>query len=239
LPGATVPAAARIAVPTSVAALAVALAYEPGLSLAPLVRAGIKSAEAAGAPARAALLTRIAGVGPAALVEPGFVQPMLRLAAASQGGLLTPSDFAMVSDLDEPAAERSHAERRWLEPAWAREPAPPEAELGHGHAIVAVDAHGRFAALAYRVLDQGSVVPELDVIAPVGAIPVQRGVPRVAPGRRLSSPTPIAILRGDASGVVEVLADPALEHLNFQVASPGRLSIRRDPRSRVVNARRG
>ncbi len=238
LPGVEVPTAARIAVPTSVAALAVALAYEPGQSLAPLVQGGILAAERAGSPARAALLGRVAGVGPFALTEPGFVQPMLRLAAASQGGLITPVDFGAPAGLDEPAAERSDGTRRWLEAAWSREPVPAQAELGLGHAIIAVDAHGRFVALAYRMLSTGLSVPELGVMAPLGAIPVQRGVPRIAPGRRLSSPAPIAVLRGDGSEAVEVLADPGADHLNLGSPSAQSLSIRRDPRSRLVSARR-
>jgi hypothetical protein len=236
LPGAEIPLAARIAVPTSVSALAVAVAYESGLSLAPLVRQGIVAAERASSPQRAALLARVAGVGPSAFSEPGFVQPMLRLAAASQGGLLTPSDFTAPAQVDEPAAERSDGVRRWLEPSWAREPLPENAELGEGHAIVAVDVHGRFAALAYRVLGVGPIVPELGVSAPIGAIPVQRGVPRIAPGRRLSSPAPLAILRGEETSAVEVLADPAAPHLSL--AGTPRFSIRRDPRSRLVSARR-
>jgi hypothetical protein len=163
---------------------------------------------------------------------------MLRLAAASQGGLFTPADFGAPAGLDEPAAERSDGTRRWLEAAWSREPVPPQAELGQGHAIVAVDAHGRVVALAYRNLATGISVPELGVMAPLGAIPVQRGVPRIAPGRRLSSPAPIAVLRGEGSGAVEVLADPGAEHLNLASPSAQCLSIRRDPRSRVVSTRR-
>jgi hypothetical protein len=238
LPGAEIPTAARVAVPTSVSALAVALAYESGVSLAPLVRHGIAAAERAGSAARAALLTRIAGVGPSAFSEPGFVQPMLRLAAASQGGLLTPTDFSAPAELDEPAAERSDGERRWLEPGWAREPVPAGAELGRGQAIIAVDAHGRFAAIAYRVLELGAIVPELDVRAPLGAVPVQRGVPRIAPGRRLSSPTPLAILRGEDTSAIEVIADPGAEQLSLGAPSAHLLSIRRDPRSRLVSVRR-
>src|SRR5688572_20153077 len=140
LPGSEVPIAARVAVPTAIAALSVALVYESGLSLAPLVRHGIAAAERAGSEARAALLTRVAGVGPVALTEPGFVQPLLRLASASQGGLLTPTDFTAPAELEEAAAERSDGARRWLEPGWSREPLPLHAELGQGHAIVAVDA---------------------------------------------------------------------------------------------------
>jgi hypothetical protein len=238
LPGAEIPTAARIAVPTSIAALAVALVYESGLSLAPLVRHGIAAAERASSPARAALLTRVAGVGPIALTEQGFVQPMLRLAAASQGGLITPTDFSAPAEIEEAAAERSDGSRRWIEPPWSREPVPPQAQLGQGHAIVAVDAHGRFVALAYRVLEQGLAVPELGVTAPIGAIPVQRGVPRIAPGKRLSSPAPLAIVRGEGSGAVEVLADPLAENLSFSAPSNTLLSIRRDPRSRLVTARR-
>jgi gamma-glutamyltranspeptidase/glutathione hydrolase len=114
LPGVEIPAASRVALSSSVAAIAVAAAYEGGLSLSPLVRAGVQAAERAGASARAAVLTRVAAVGPAAISEPAFVQPLLRVASPSQGGLLTPTDFSA------PTAPRPRLDRSFRAPPRAR-----------------------------------------------------------------------------------------------------------------------
>ncbi len=238
LPSAETPEAARAALSGAVAALAVALVYEAELSLAPLLRPGIQAAERAGSKARAALLSRIAGVGPAALGEPSFVQPMLRLASPSQGGLLTPSDFSAPPELDRTATERSGADGGWMEAPWAREPLSTDAELGSGHAIIAVDALGRFAALSYRVLDGGLTVPEIGLTAPYAAVPVRRGVPRVAPGKRLPCPAPLALVRDQAKSIVAVLAEPEALALGDD-ADHERFALERDPRTRLVVAARG
>jgi len=242
LPEQAVPDAARVPAVSSVAALAVALAYEPGLSLPALVRPGIAAAAHASARGRAALLTRIAGVGPAALAEASFVQPLLRLASPSQGGLLTPSDFEPPEGIDAVAREIAEGGVSWFEAPWAEVDATAEpddrAAQGAGHAIVAVDTHGRFAALAYRVVEQGLTIADLDLIAPLQAVPVLRGVPRVAPGTRLSSPAPVAIVWRDASESVEVVAQPAARRYSPPRAPAESLVIRRDSRTRLVATRR-
>ncbi|HEV8246281.1 MAG TPA: hypothetical protein VGP93_10960 [Polyangiaceae bacterium] len=234
LPNAEVPPSGRAALSTSVAALAVALAYDAELSLAPLLRSGIHAAEKADASSRASLLSRIAAVGPAALTEPSFVQTILRVASASQGGLLTPADFAPPKTLDQLTVERPLGRAIWLEAPWASEPSAPDSEHGAGHAIIAIDAQGRFAALAYRILDTGLFVSELGVTAPFAAVPVRRGIPRIAPGRRLPCPAPIAFVR-QASSIVSVLAEPRAARLGKSV-SRQRLSLGRDPRSRLVTS---
>ncbi len=236
LPSAETPASARVALSGSVAALSVALVYEAELSLARLVRPGIQAAERAGSAARASLLKRVAGVGPAALAEPSFVQPVLRLASPSQGGLLTPSDFNAPSDLDRTTTERSGADGGWMEAPWALEPRG-DAELGVGHAIVAVDALGRFAALAYRELHDGLSISELGLIAPFSAVPVRRGVARLTPGKRLPAPAPLALVRDSNSAVVAALAEPEAGELG-DAADHTRIAIERDPRSRLVTLAR-
>lgn len=243
LPGAAIPHAARVAVPSSLSALAVAVAYEGNLSLPALVRPGIQVAERAEAKLRAKLLDRVASYGPTAFAESTFQNAMLRRVGPSQGGLFSPSDFEPPTAIDGPAREEEQEGLRWFEVPWAELPPPPaDAEgprfNGQSHAIVAVDAHGRFAALAYRQNELGLELPEFEVVAPYGANPVLRGVPRTTPGVRLPSPAPLAIAWRDASESVEVVAQPAAERF-----APGRepresLIIRRDTRSRVVTIRR-
>jgi hypothetical protein len=241
LPGAPIPDAARVAAPTSIAALAVAVAYESNLSLPALIRPGIQAAERASANQRAAFLGRVAGFGPTAFAESTFSQAVLRRVGPSQGGLFSPSDFEPPDVIDVPANEDRLDDSRWFEVPWAEVPASSDsipATPGHGHAIVAVDPHGRFAALAYRQNEVGLRLPELDLTAPFGAMPVMRGVPRTSPGQRLSSPAPLAIVWRDASDSVEVVAQPAAERFALGREPKESLSIRRDSRTRVVAARR-
>src|SRR5450432_3804027 len=225
----TVPVAARVAVPAGVAAAAVANAYDGGKSLGSLVKHGILRAERVGAEARAEVLARVRSVGQVALSEQSFMRPFLRLAGPSEGGLITPSDFANVSDVDHAATVRHVAGSDYLEAPWtetsSQEPLPPE--LGIGAAVCAVDVRGVFAAVAYFRPSDGLELEDLALLAPFIAVPTQRGVPRQAPGSALPAPAPIAV-RCNAEGVpVEVCAEPGARAINFD--APPRLSITRDP----------
>jgi gamma-glutamyltranspeptidase/glutathione hydrolase len=68
---------------------------------------------------------------------------------------------------------------------------PPEA--GDAEIVVACDARGMIAALAYAPARQGVEIPDLEVTLGLHAVPVRRGVTRVAPGTLLPAPAPIAI----------------------------------------------
>lgn len=241
LPGASIPEAARVAAPTSISALAVAVAYEANLSLPALIRPGIQAAERASANQRAAFLGRVAGFGPTAFAESTFSQTLLRRVGPSQGGLFSPSDFEPPELIDVLATEDRLDDSRWFEVPWGAGQVTADAAAstpGQGHAIVAVDPHGRFAALAYRQNELGLRLPELDLLAPFGATPVMRGVPRTSPGQRLPSPAPLAIVWRDASDSVEVVAQPAAERFTLGREPKDSLSIRRDSRTRVVTTRR-
>jgi hypothetical protein len=238
LPGADIPEAARAAVPTSISALAVAVAYEAHVSLPALIRPGIQAAERAGAPQRAAFLGRVAGYGPTAFAESTFSQALLRRVGPSQGGLFSPSDFEPPDAIDVPASEERLDDSRWFEVPWAESATGSESAPGQGHTIVAVDSHGRFAALAYRQNELGVRLPEFELVLPFGATPVMRGVPRTSPGQRLASPAPLAIVWRDASDSVEVVAQPAAERFALGREPGESLSIRRDSRTRVVAPRR-
>ncbi len=210
LPGERVATAARVALPTTVAALSVALAYDGARTLTPLARFGVKAATEAGASRRAALLERVSRVGPSALAEARFVQPLLHLASAAEGGLLTPGDFAGPPDASVEAKISRSPEGATLEAPWAKD-APDGASEGHG--ACAVDARGVFAALCYREITDGPALDELELLVSLGAVPVRRGERRVRPGERLPAPAPASI-RCDAA------------------LAPIEVSVRREPKAR-------
>lgn len=210
LPADAVPDAARVAVPTAVSALAVALAYDGGRSLGSLVKPGISRAERGGAEARAGVLKLVRSAGAGAFNDSGFVRALLRVAGPSQGGLLSPADFAAVPQVDADAPCRSVGSRRLYEAPWASEAADMDVSaLGSGCAVCAVDVRRVFAALSFRRLTAGFTVEELELEAPLAAVPVMRGVARVAPGARLRAPAPLALLADAAGACTEVLAAPA------------------------------
>jgi hypothetical protein len=162
----------------------------------------------------------------------------LRFAGPSEGGLITQSDFATITDIDHAASTRHVAgsdflEAPWAE-AWSTEPLP--AELGIGAVVCAVDVRGVFAAAAYFRPSDGLELDDLALLAPLVAVPTQRGVPRQTPGSALPAPAPIAV-RCNAEGVpVEVCAEPGASALNFE--GPARLSLSRDPVTREVLSQR-
>jgi hypothetical protein len=233
--GEDIPPAARVAIPAAVGALLVAHAYDGSQRLTSIMKSGISRAERSGAEGRADLLRRIRAVGAGAMAEAAFVRPMLRVAGPSQGGLVTPADFGAVNDIDQPAGERKLAGLALSEPAWVGEWEEPDAqELGIGCAVCAVDVRGVFAVLSYRRVVDGLPIDELDLEAPLVAVPVRRGVTRVAPGMPLPAPTPIAIAR-DASGAPsEVIAAPTALRLDEAALSGKLLRLRRSQGTQEV-----
>src|SRR5262245_33880869 len=187
--GEKIPDAARVAVPASVSALLVALAYDGSQKIGSVLRAGIARAERGGAQGRAELLRRIRAVGAAAMVEPAFTRQLLRVAGPSQGGLLTPADFGSLGELDTPAAERATRAGSVIEAPWVGEAKNAES-LGIGCAVAAVDVRGVFAVVLYRRVVDGLLLEENELEVPLVAVPVLRGVTRIAPGASLPSPAP-------------------------------------------------
>ncbi|MCA9600123.1 MAG: hypothetical protein KC776_42765 [Myxococcales bacterium] len=227
-----VPDEARVAVPASIPAALVAHAYDGGHSLASIVKPGISRAQRAGAAARASLLRLVRTGGAGAFTDVSFVRPLLRVAGPSQGGLLTTTDFSQVPDVDHEATLRDGL----YEPPWAEEGAATDTtELGVGCAVCAVDVRGNFAALSYRRLVDGFLLEDLELEAPLAAVPVKRGVARVAPGAPLSAPAPIAIRTDGAGAIVEVLAAPNAARLDVATAP---FVLRRSASSKQVEALR-
>lgn len=217
-----VPLASRVALPTGVAALTVALAYDRRATLTAVAKVGAREATAAGAPERARLLGRVASVGPAALAESAFVRPLLHLASPSEGGLLSPADFVAADDVAHEAHARLVRGTTWLEAPWAD--AKPEAVApgGERHGICAVDATGVYAALCYEQLGSGLDVPALGLVAALGAVPVRRGTPRVTPGARVMAFAPVAIVCDENSvpreATVTLQAGPRARKSHLSIA---------------------
>jgi len=235
-----VPDAARVGIPVGVAAALVAHAYDGSQKLGSVLKPGIRQAKRSGADSRAALLGRIRAVGAAALTEGEFVRALLRVAGPSQGGMLTPADFSAVPDIDQDAVTRKLGEAEVREPAWAvdeREPAAGS-DLGIGYAVCAVDVRGVFAAICYRRVTDGFLIEELELEAPLGAVPVQRAVPRVSPGERLPCPAPIAVVCDATGAPVEVIAAPAARRIEPTHLEAPPLRLRRAVDERVVHAAR-
>lgn len=237
--GEAVPDQARLAVPTSVPAALVALAYDGSQSLTTILKPGITRAQRAGAGARAALLRQVRSQGAAAFSDTAFVRPLLRVAGPSQGGLLTSADFGQVGGLDHEASSRTVDGTAWLEAPWASEPGEVDtAAVGIGIAVCAVDVRGHFAALCYRRLVDGFPIDDLELEAPLAAQPVLRGVERAAPGAPLPSPAPIAFATDASGAVTQVIASPALAVLDAGALQSPALALRRSAGKKTVEAAR-
>jgi gamma-glutamyltranspeptidase/glutathione hydrolase len=201
-PGDAVPTAARVAAPGGITALLVALRYGRSASLSNVLAPGIGLAKKAGCERRAEALDAIARLGPAALASPAIARPLIHLAGASEGGALGLSDLEFIPELDQPA--RAASGKRI--PPWADDrleavhvPASDwEDQALRQHGLCANDASGGLAALCYDNALAGLRVDALELVLPLQAVPVRRGLPRIAPGRFLPAPTPLSIELGEA-----------------------------------------
>ncbi len=196
LPGEAVPPAARLAVPAAPLALLTAHAYQgsPG-GLGGLFSAGLAHAKAAQAAGRQGLLRRLRDAGARAFLEAGFLRSFLPLGAPPEGGLLTVEDLEGVAGVElATRLDRSETGEAapWLLPSMSVE--EPERPMDLRWTVVlAMTAQGATAALQFGECLEGLEVPGLDLVAPLQAVPVRRGVPRVAPGAALSVAPRIAL----------------------------------------------
>jgi gamma-glutamyltranspeptidase/glutathione hydrolase len=236
--GEEIPLAARLATPAALTATAVAVAYDEQAKMSRLVKSGIRRARDTGAEARSEALERVRAVGAGALTEAAFTRPLLHAGGESNGGVLTSVDLRSIDHIDAAAEIREEGGARWVVAPWAfaegLDPVPEE--LGHGHAICSVDVRGAFAALSYRRVMNGVPVEELEMDAPAIAVPVLRGITRIAPGMSLLAPAPIAIRIDDSGSPLEVLAAPAAAMPTADVLSRAKLRIRWDALSRRAEA---
>jgi gamma-glutamyltranspeptidase/glutathione hydrolase len=231
LPGEEPPKAARVGVPYSVPALAVAASYGAYASLTRLVQPGVALARERGAERRAAVLTRVGEVGALAFSEPELSRALVRAFGAPNGGLLTPGDFTKPTGLDGPALRTELAGATALVAPWASAEVSP---FLRGASVSAIDVNGMFVAAVFECQPEALYVDELELSAPLLAQPTLRGVPRVTPGAALPAPAPIWI-NYDAAGSAHTLwAAPGARAV--AETETRRLGIRRNGATRTVEA---
>ncbi len=230
LPGAEPPSAARVGVPCSVPALAVAVGYGAQATLRRLVQPGVALARERGAERRAGVLARVGEVGALAFSEPELSRALVRAFGAPNGGLVTPADFARPESLDAPARRTEDPLPQLMAP-WAERATAP---FVRGATVSAIDINGMFMAGAFECQPEALYVEELELSAPLVAAPTLRGVARVAPGSAIAAAAPIWISYDANGSASELWTAPSATN----VAEPGvrRLGIRRHPTARTVEA---
>lgn len=229
LPDQEPPSAARVGVPCSVPALAVALGYGAQSTLSRLVQPGVALARERGAERRAAVLSRVGEVGALALSEPELSRALVRAFGAPNGGAVTPADFARPEALDFAAERLEQSGHARLVTPWAQ--AATESFV-RGTTVSAVDVNGLFVAAAFECQPEALYVEELELSAPLLAAPTMRGVPRVAPGTPLAAPAPIWIDYDASGSASELWAAPGAAHP--AQAEQRALGIRRNNTARTV-----
>jgi gamma-glutamyltranspeptidase/glutathione hydrolase len=192
-PGQRIPAAARVAVPASIGLLALLHAHDGKTSFQKLAAPAVAVADELGADSRSALLGRIGRRSASALREAITARLLLAVAGRSEGGLLSEQDLAEVRPESQVARESEMGDRRAIDVPWQ---APEEAHR-IAEVVVAADARGVLAAMAYCPDDDGLAVPELGLVLPRDATVVQRGVPRARPGEPIPCPAPITLAMSD------------------------------------------
>jgi gamma-glutamyltranspeptidase/glutathione hydrolase len=192
-----VPVAARVGVPSSIAALLVALRYGRSAPLSKIMSAGVSLAKKAGCDRRAGVLEQIGRLGAAALASQVIARPLIHLAGPSEGGALGLGDLEAIPELDHLAG--ASASQRFV--PWLHDRIDPsqmpesewQAQALRQQGLSACDAAGGVAALCYDNAISGLRVDALELVLPLYAVPARRGAARVAPGRFLPAPAPLYV----------------------------------------------
>jgi hypothetical protein len=137
---------------------------------------------------------------------------------------MTSSDFGATTGIDRSAVERRIAGVRSMLAPWHDEDAAAD---GIGYAVCAIDARGVFCGLLYRRPSASLSVDDLELEAPLAAVPVRRGVSRTQPGARLAAPAPLALLKDPHGQLSEIIAAPGAARLDEQLLGSPPLQLRR------------
>lgn len=207
--------------------------YRGRATLASLVKPGILAAEAKGAKARATLIRRVGAAGVLALRTPEAARALNHHRRSRRGR--RPS--AQISKRRAPPRPTRQSTRSPKASVFTSPWPPPPDVLAQAEVILACDGRGLLAALAYVPARQGIAVPELELLLRADAVPVRRGVTRLAPGAPLAAPAPVAIFHQKAGccGGESASGQPAGQSAEARRARrrrPGRAGAGRARRSR-------
>ncbi len=202
---------ARIAIPRAVAMTLLLHSYAGRGRLREVLRPGITAAQKASAPRRTAILRAIADRGLMGFRSRDVVRAFTELGGPLAGGMVCEQDFedlrageAQALEIPvEGGATAILAPRNLNEPAPTRQDAPPPSHAPV-EVIVACDAWNIAAALAYMPAGPGIAVDALELCIAPEAIPVMRGVQRVAAGTPLPVAAPIAVLQPPTGYIASV-----------------------------------
>lgn len=197
-----VPPAARVAVPWLVPALFGALSTVG--SATPSRAFGPAMALAKGT-ARRDVLDAVLARGGRALSERAIGEGLLAAGGRLAGGLLTREDLEAAAGLSAPLEHERVGELSVGRPPW-RDAA--RADGGRVHVIAAIDRNGMGALACFETVDgEGISLEELQLVAPLRAVPVRRGAERLRPGTPLAASTPLAVVA--RSGMLEAVVGMA------------------------------
>lgn len=228
IPGESIPIAAQVAVPSSIAALAVACAYDAGTTFLSCARPGVPAARRVGAEGRADLLELVATQGATVFNHPSLKRAWIGQFGPAEGGNIGPADLVVPSSLDAQISLTDATiglpwgeveEERGLDKPW-----------GTPHAIVAIDGQGQLVALAFHEQDDVVQFAPYEVTVPLLAEPVMRGVARRSPGQVIPSPVDLRVSRNEEGAWSSVSA------WSSKSAEVPRLRLVRDPQSKQVSS---
>jgi gamma-glutamyltranspeptidase/glutathione hydrolase len=181
------PPAAKVAAPRSLVMLALAHSYRGRTQLRTLARAGVASAESQGAQARAYLIRAFGDGGATVMRNVRLRAALLAAGGPIVGGALSPRDVEDARPAEADALVDQLGTAEALRAPWPCQP------VRRAEVVVAADAYGVVAALACAPSEEVPL-PDVELAVGADAVPVRRGVQRVAPGTPLPSPAPIALL---------------------------------------------
>jgi gamma-glutamyltranspeptidase/glutathione hydrolase len=212
--GASIPEAARVSAPRAVGMAALLHATRGRVRFADVVRPGVAAAQAVGEKRRAELLRRVASMGALAL-RGDFARAAVDAAGPVAGGLLTAEDLELApAEADATASPLDDAASA-LAPPWA----PADDAATSTRVVLAGDARGLLAAIAFTPPADPFPVAGAEVALARGAVPVLRGVTRVAPGTPLEAPAPIAAVTREGSRLV-LVALPGRARIDARALRP-------------------
>ena len=206
---AAIPDAARVAVPRSIGMLVLLHTYRGRATLHELARAGVVAAESAGAKQRAALVRKVGQAGVLALRTPEVSRVLLAAGGAVAGGILTAADLEETApaEMEATASELGEGITVYAPPF-----APADEAGGDAEVVVTCDQRGVLAAIAYVPARGGVALADLEIEVRRDAVPVRRGVTRLAPGLALpmAAPVVIAVQTGGFAAALGLPGRPTL-----------------------------
>jgi hypothetical protein len=189
------PAFARLAVPTSVAALSVSVALGASFTLSKLGNGAVATAKRLGADARAKLLKRVAGAGFLALKEGSFRDELERMAPRIDGRVLTEADFEdVVPEVRGADVTTTETGGELSVPTWWAAPNEATSDVLH---LLVIDRWGTLATASWSRPAQTMGLYENEVHLPLLAAPLIKGLPRTPVGQRIGAPHAVGVLTNE------------------------------------------